>query len=228
MAGPRVRVAASMLCLALGGCAASAPSAGESVGPVERFLRGSTHEAVLVSGWIGAGTLGLEPVMVTHAAPRSHERRDGPYRLRGFDDEGAVLFDVSFGDEALSQVANRPERQFVFVAPVGASGSAALAAVLLEAGRGHEFERHARISSGELRDALEDPATLRLEAVEGGGLRVRWDAGRFELLQVRDPASGEILALARDGEIVITSAATELELALSEGVRSLAGVFRAR
>ena len=139
MAGPRVSVAASMLCFALAGCAASAPSAGESIGPVERFLRESTHEAVLVRGWIGAGTLGLEPVMITHAAPRNHERRDGPYRLR-----------------------------------------------------------------------------------------VRWDAGRFELLQVRDPASGEILALARDGDIVITSAATELELALSEGVRSLAGVFRAR
>ena len=40
-------------------------------------------------------------------------------------------------------------------------------------------------------------------------------------------ASGEILALARRGDVVITSAAAELELALTEGVRSLAGVFQA-
>ena len=216
-----------MLCLALAGCTSAGPTAARPDESPERFLRPATHEAVLVRGWIGEGGVSLEPVMVTHAAPRAEALGEGPYRLRGFDDQGAVVFDFRFGDEALSRIASRPERQFVFVAPVGAGGSAALAAVLLEAGRGHEFERQARISSGELRNALEDPAALRLEALEGGGLRVRWDAGRFELLQVRDPASGEILALARDGDIVITSAATELELALSEGVRSLAGVFRA-
>jgi hypothetical protein len=228
MPGPRVSVAASVLCFALSGCAAYGPTGAGLAGSPQKFLRLATHEAVLVRGWIGEGAVGLEPVMVTHAAPRNHERPDGPYRLRGFDDDGAVVFDVRFGAEALSQVADRPEHQFVFVAPVGAGGSAALASVLLEAGRGHEFERHATISSGELRDALEDSAALRLEALEGGALRVHWDAGRFGLLQVRDPASGEILALARHGEVVITSTAAELEIALSEGVRSLAGVFQAR
>jgi hypothetical protein len=228
MPGPRVRVAASALCFALAGCAADGPAGGGLAESSGRFLRVATHEAVLVRGWIGAGTVGLEPVMVTDAAPRSAELREGPYRLRGFDDQGAVVFDFRFGDEELSRVENRPEREFMLVAPVGAGGSAGLAAVLLEAGRGLELERNARMTAGELREALEDPEALRLEALEDGALRIRWDAGRFELLQVRDPASGEILALARHGDVVITSAAAELELALTEGVRSLAGVFQAR
>jgi len=228
MVGPRAGVAASLLGLALAGCAADGPPAAGLAGSSQQFLRLATHEAVLVRGWIGEDAVGLEPVMVTPAAPRDDELRDGPYRLRGFDDQGAVVFDFRFGDEALSRVANRPEREFMIVAPVGAGGSAALAVVLLEAGRGLELERRARISSRELRADLEDSGALRLEALDGGQLRVHWDAGRFELLQVRDPASGEILALVRHGNPVISSAAAELELALSEGVRSLVGVFRAR
>ena len=227
MAGPRMRVAASVLCFALAGCAADAPAGGGLAESSGRFLRLATHEAVLVRGWIGAGTVGLEPVMVTEAAPHSAELRDGPYRLRGFDEQGEVVFDFRFGDEALSRVAHRPGREFMLVAPLGARGSAGLASILLEAGRGLELERRAKISSAELHEALASPSALRLEALEDGQLRVRWDAGRFELLQVRNPASGEILALARHGDVVITSAAAELELALSEGVRSLAGVFQA-
>lgn len=228
MAGPRVSIAVSMLGFALAGCAADGPRAAGLAGSPGQFLRLATHEAVLVRGWIGEGTAGLEPVMVTHAVPRSEEVPDGPYRLRGFDDQGAVLFEFRFGDAALSRVANRTERQFMFVAPVGAGGSSALAKVLLEAGRGHEFERRARILPGELREAFEDPEALRLDALEDGGVRVRWDAARFELLQVRNPVSGEILALARDGDLTIPGVEGELEIALSEGVRSLAGVLRAR
>jgi hypothetical protein len=224
----RASIATSALCFALAGCAAAGPPGAGLAGSPHKFQRLVMHEAVVVRGWIGAGTVGLEPVMVTHAAPRGEQLRDGPYRLRGFDDQGAVVFDFRFGDEALSRVENRPEREFMFVAPVVAGGSATLAVVLLEAGRGLEFERRARMSSDELRAALEDPDALRLDALDDGGMRIRWDAGRFELLQVRDPASGEILALARHGDVLITSTAAELEIALSEGVRSLAGVFRAR
>jgi len=225
------RAPAAMLMLGLAGCATDAPPAAGTAGhDQDRLLRLVAHQAVLLRGWVGENSVGLEPVMATAAEARSDDLHggDGAYRLRGYDDQGAVVFDIRFGDEALSQVADRPERQFMIVAPVGEGGTAVLAALLLEGGPGLVVERRASTSSVELREALEDRAALRIDVLDGARLRLRWDAERFELLQARDPASGEMLALARHGDIMIDSGgAAELEIALSDGVRSLAGVFRA-
>jgi hypothetical protein len=60
------------------------------------------------------------------------------------------------------------------------------------------------------------------------GVNVSWDAERFELLQLRDPATGAILALDRDGEVVTAGVGSELEIALSDGVRSAAALLPGR
>lgn len=82
MLGPRVSVAASMLGLALAGCAADGPNTAGLAGSPQQLLRLATHEGVLVRGWIREGAVGLEPVMVTEYK-QSKEARGSwvPWRI---------------------------------------------------------------------------------------------------------------------------------------------------
>lgn len=183
------------------------------------------HDAVLVRGWIGNAAADLEPVIPTAAPPSLADAGAGPYRLRGMGDGGEVLFELRFGDEALASIVGRPGHHFMLVAPVGAGGSLALAAIELDAAYGRAATRHARWSGDTLLDGLRG---VRLAARDGNTINVQWDAGRFELLQLRDPASGAILALDRDGEVTAATADGEIEAALSDGVRSAATLLRIR
>ena len=52
------------------------------------------------------------------------------------------------------------------------------------------------------------------------GTSITWNAQRYPLAVVRDPKTGEILSLARGGAATIETSASDLELTLSDGVRS--------
>jgi hypothetical protein len=183
------------------------------------------HDAVLLRGWIGDAGADLEPVIPTAAPPSFSGAGAGPYRLRGLDDEGGVVFELRFGKEVLASIAGRPGHHFMLVAPLGASGSLALAAVELDAADGRAVVRRARWSAEALLAALAD---VRMTDAGDDGVNVSWDAERFELLQLRDPATGAILALDRDGEVVTAGVGSELEIALSDGVRSAAALLPGR
>lgn len=209
-------LAMALLLLGGWGCQAPEPTAGAAPAPDPRPVE---HGAVLLRGWIGEAGADLEPVIPTAAAPSVIAGERNPYRLRGFDDRGEVLFDLRFGEESLASIAGRPGHHFMLVAPVGAGGSLALAAVELDAAQDRTASRQARWSAAELLDGLRG---LRLAPRDDGTVHVQWDAQRFELLQLRDPAGGAILALDRDGEVAVTAVGGELEAALSDGVRSAA------
>ncbi|HEU0077519.1 MAG TPA: hypothetical protein VFQ76_07700, partial [Longimicrobiaceae bacterium] len=51
-------------------------------------------------------------------------------------------------------------------------------------------------------------------------LAVRWDATAYPMAMVRDARTGEILALARGGAAELRAGAGEVEVVLSDGVRS--------
>ena len=73
------------------------------------------------------------------------------------------------------------------------------------------------------RSSAAAPASLPVvEVRRGGGGRVslRWDATRHPLLVVRDPATGQILSLARNGATEVLTARGELALTASNRVRS--------
>ena len=55
-----------------------------------------------------------------------------------------------------------------------------------------------------------------------GTVNVSWDPEAFPLVLVRDPATGAVLANASGGEALVTTGAKELELLLSDGVRTTA------
>lgn len=211
------------------GCAPH-PSAPDSAAarpapPPPDLLR---HDAVLVRGWIGETELELEPILVTDARPTSFDSPEGRYRLRGLDADGTVRFDLRFDEDALASVAGREGHHFMFVVPVGEGGSLWLSSVELEAGEGRRLVSEARLPAEELRAALAGTDALAITRGSQGELRVQWDAERFPLLQLRDPESGTILALARHGDVTIPATQTTLEVALSEGVRSAAARMQPR
>jgi hypothetical protein len=185
------------------------------------------REAVVLRGWIGAAGAGLEPVLPLATAAGNAGGPSGPYVLSGTDDGGATLFALHFDDQSLAVIPGRGERYFVFEADLSGRDAAALAAVALDAGDGPQVLRRSTASRDALRAGLTGAQGVRLAALDGGRIAVTWDARRFAMLQVRDPASGAVLALDRDGEVTVTAPGGVLEIALSDGVRSAAALFRA-
>ena len=208
--------------LAAAGCAALEPGAPESPKVGTRLL---AQDAVLVRGWIGGQSAGLEPVTPLRTAAGHAGNPDGPYRLRGLDDRGAILFDIGFDETSLASTAGRAERDFALAVPLDAGGAESLAAVVFDPGDGRAVKQQARWTRAVLSDALTGGQGVQLAIVSPTRVAVTWDATRFALLQLRDPATGSVLALDRDGEVSVTVTGGELEIALSDGVRSAAALF---
>jgi hypothetical protein len=224
------RSAAATICALFlaGGCAPPAPAPDVLTDLAPHSPELLRHDAVLVRGWIGGSGLELEPILVTDARPGTFDAAAGRYHLRGFDADGAVRFDVRFDDEALASIAGREGHHFMLVVPVGEGGSLALSRVELDVGGGRVLVHEARLSADAVRAALGSLDAVNMTRPRPGELRVQWDAERFPLLQLRDPETGAILALARHGDITIGTERAALELALSEGVRSGAVRIRPR
>ena len=62
--------------------------------------------------------------------------------------------------------------------------------------------------------------SVEVQRVSGGDVRLRWNARRTPMIMVRDPSTGQVLSLARGGDVRLSSSQGEIELVLSDGVRS--------
>lgn len=189
-------------------------------------------DRVVLRGRIDADAFMLEPVIAAAGTPESDPDpdstvHDGPYRVRGFDDAGVELFDRPFGEALLAAVSPGSARHFMLVLDVPGGGTR-LARVELSAADGRRFVREARMSSADLADVLERGEGLAVGRLPDGAVRVRWDPARFVLLQLHHSQTGLALGVGRDGEIVVATDATALDITLSDGVRSGATRLSAR
>ena len=221
----RPRALALLLGVALAAGCGSVPTDEPGSPDVSGAPQLLSQDAVLVRGWISGDAAGLEPVTPLVAAAGMAGDTEGSLRLRGLDDRGATLFDVRFGERSLAAVAGRPGRYFVLQVPVP-GGADLLAAIELDAGEGRVVSRPARWSREALIDGLVGAQGVSIESLSGARVAVSWDAERFALLQLRDPVTGSVLALDRDGEVTVAAPGGALEIALSDGTRSATAVFR--
>ena len=78
--------------------------------------------------------------------------------------------------------------------------------------------------SAALQRAVAPPgAAVRTQAVverRGAGATVRWDREQHPAVMVRDVTTGQVLTIGRTGEVRLPNVAGEVELILSDGVRS--------
>ncbi|HEX2187242.1 MAG TPA: hypothetical protein VHG51_00015 [Longimicrobiaceae bacterium] len=174
--------------------------------------------SLLVWGRILDGELVLEPAFQVTTRP-SLPRSGGRYTVEGLDASGGVLFSVSFDGERIPDLPG-DKRHFAFAVPLGPDAASRLATLRL-AGNGEATERRATAATAPQHGAVQPFERVAATRSGSGEASLRWDPARYPMVMVRNARTGEILSLARDGSARVAGAAGELELVLSDGVRSV-------
>ncbi|MGH7580184.1 MAG: hypothetical protein ACREM9_08430 [Gemmatimonadales bacterium] len=176
---------------------------------------------LLVWGRVVHGRAMLEPAFQVVTRPVL-PARPGAWAIEGTAANGSRVFGLSFDPIEVADDA-RGSRHFAFAVPIDPRMSSALESIRLT-GPGVGLAAVSRAPAS-LRAAPAEPA----EVVRvGGGLALRWDAAAHPMVMVRDRRTGEVLSLARGGNVRLPADGSEVELVMSDGVRSSSAVVRAR
>ena len=180
---------------------------------------GPSGPVLVVWGRVSDTELVVEPAFVLPSASRSEDAA-GPYRLEGLDATGDVIFGRSFEGVEVGDGAHG-ERHFFLTLPLAEAQPERIAGLRIHA-EGHVTEVRSSVAGSSGRAASFESAidAITPRRVGADRVRVQWDAARFPLLVVRDAVRGEILSFARGGDVVLRTAARQLDLTLSDGVGS--------
>lgn len=177
-------------------------------------VNGRSERGLLVWGRIEQGKVILEPAFEVDA-PASLPARGGPHRVDGFGAGGESLFSLSFAGDQVADALDASDQTFAFVVPMASWHGVALSRLRLTA-RGQQVEYR---SAG----AGAAPTAQRMASDK---VRLNTPAGRVTL--VRDASTGQILTIARGGMVEVKTASEELDITVSDGVRSLRSRIRPR
>jgi len=179
------------------------------------------EEGILVWGRIDSRGPILEPAFQVTGRVTEPEGH-GPHRITLLDGAGSVLYQGRFPGTPVAHAEDPEERHFAFLLPldVPAQGTG-ITTLRLETPHG-TMERHLppTAAPGEVPEV-----GPRLVIPAPGQAELTWDQTRFPMALIRDRATGQILGLARGGEIRFDLAPgtgrRDLQILLSDGVRSL-------
>ena len=176
--------------------------------------------SLLVWGRIVNGRAVLEPAfrIVTRPVLPS---RPGPYWIEGTAGNGSRVFGLSFDAIEVAD-DDRGARHFAFAVPLDEMAAARLESIRL-AGPGVGMASVSR-SPASLRATPAEPVNVARAA---GGLALRWDAAAHPMVMVRNARTGEVLSFARGGSVTVPADGGEVELVMSDGVRSTYAAIRA-
>jgi hypothetical protein len=152
----------------------------------------------------------LEPSFEVVARP-SLPGKSGRYRLTGTSDAGATVLDLSFDGYEIDHMPG--VRTFAYVIPLSALGGEAPSRIRLRGAGVDEARTRTAVAAG-----ADD---LRAERVSADRVRLRWNAVRNPVIMVRDERTGAILSFARGGDAHVTTTAAQVEVNMSDGVRSI-------
>jgi hypothetical protein len=168
----------------------------------------ATERGLLVWGRIEQGRVVLEPGFEVDA-PASMPARSGPHQLSGVGASGESLFSFSFAGERVADSPGGDDETFAFVVPLSQLRGVNLAAIRLSA-RGRQVDlRSSGVSTA--------PAVQRVN----GRVRITWTGGNTRAALIRDARTGAILSVARGGMAEVSTSSDEIEVTLSDGVRSV-------
>ena len=186
----------------------------ESFQPPAAAMRAMPHRAqasLLLWGRIENGRPVLEPAFIVDAPP-SLPTEPGPYRLEGLAIGGGRLFSLSFDATPVAD-GRQDANHFAFAVPISPSAASELSQLRLDGPTGA-----AEVSATATTQArLSSPAQVQRI---GGRVEVRWDATSEPMAMVRDASTGEVLAFARGGRVEIPTTAAQLEVHVSDQIRS--------
>ena len=173
------------------------------------------QHGLLVWGRIGPDGVVLEPSFEVDAPP-SLPAHAGPYRLRATDDGGRELFNLSFEGEAIDHLPN--VRHFAFVIPLATTARPSELRLLAN---NRESIRRNILPSAAAGSVAAPTTSLSLTSSVGQRSKLQWDAAIYPMAMVRDPATGQILAFARGGQVDIRVPGQSLDVIFSNGVTSV-------
>ena len=176
----------------------------------------SPRQSLLVWGRVQRGQLVLEPAFSIVARP-SVPRETGPYRVEGIARNGITLFSYSFAGERPADAEDATARQFAFAIPMDESTQAQLASIRLSGGGAPAATLQASLTPDGVTAAVN---SLDATSMSASSIRVRWSAQAGRMALIRDRRTGEVLSFARGGAAQIRASSGDLEITVSDGVRS--------
>jgi hypothetical protein len=177
---------------------------------------GATQKGLLVWGRIDQGRLVLEPGIEVDA-PATLPARGGSHRVEAFGPSGETLFSLSFNGDRVADAPDPNDETFAFVVPMSQLRGVALNRLRFSA-RGRQVEQ--RGSGG--------GAVAAAQRTAPGRVRVSWNAAGARVALVRDARNGQILSIGRGGDVVLRTSSDDLEITLSDGVKSTKSRIRPR
>ncbi|WP_053333779.1 hypothetical protein [Gemmatimonas phototrophica] len=187
---------------------------------------GSTFEqpSLLVWGRVESnGELVLEPALRL-SARSVLPTTGGDYTVAAYDDNGSAMFTFDFTPVEVANDGAEGGAHFAFVVPMNDVAYERLSRLELM-GNGRSTERMSRQPASAAAAAARG---LDVAAEATSRARLRWNANAFPMIMVRDTNSGEILSFARGGDMRIDTSRPELEVVVSDGVKSQSARVRVR
>jgi hypothetical protein len=185
-------------------------SATSAVGTAE------ARPSLLVWGRVERGRLVLEPAFSLVTRP-SMPRETGPYRLEGTDRNGRTLFSFAFAGEEPADVTDASARQFAFAIPMDEAAQAELASIRLTGAGAASATMTPSPAPGGVSAAVN---TIDSTPAGSSAVRVQWGATGARMALIRDRRTGQVLSFARGGSGIVRAQSGDLDLILSDGVRS--------
>jgi hypothetical protein len=169
---------------------------------------------LLVWGRMEGGRMILEPAFqvtttVTAVSP-------GPFTWEARDTRGQVVRRVPFQVYEVADMQNDEPKHFAFVVPMDAVAMGALDTVRVVKGESELASQKAK-SAVQTRQAMN---IFRVSDLGGRRAEVHWDATAHPVLMLRDAKTGEVRGFLRGGDATIEDVPDNLEIQLSDGVRS--------
>ena len=118
-----------------------------------------------------------------------------------------------------ADVDDATARHFAFAIPMDEATHAELATIRLSGGS----SAPARLQASRAPDGIAASVNAIAATSRGGGtVNVRWDGQAARMALVRDRRTGQVLSFARGGSVDVRARSGDLEVILSDGVRSVA------
>ncbi len=171
------------------------------------------QSSLLVWGRVVNGRPVLEPAFQVVTQP-SLPKRSGAYSVSATGLDGSRLFAVSF-DVAAVEDSRSGYGHFAFAVPLDQVRASQLGRLTLQGPTGSVSSSRQR---AQLRAAPLSESIVARRV--GENVSLRWDASIHPMIMVRDPDTGEVLSFARGGTALVRTSKNQLDLNVSDGVRS--------
>jgi hypothetical protein len=174
------------------------------------------RQSLLVWGRVERGQLVLEPAFSLVTRP-SLPVEGGAYRIEGIARNGRSLFSYSFAGEQPADAPDATARHFAFAIPMDAATQSELASIRLSGGGSAAATMQASLAPDGISAAV---SSVQATSAVVGTVDVRWSAQGARMAMIRDRRTGEVLSFARGGNARLRTRSADLEVIVSDGVRS--------